>query len=217
MIGIYKITNPNGKIYIGQSINIESRKHSYSKLRDCKNQTKLYNSLVKYGFSAHIFECIEQCTIEQLNERERYWQDYYNVLKEGLNCKLTGSRDRSGKLSEEAIRKRVANTDWSKKVLNTDFQKRTANTDYAKRTANTDLITKAANTDYAKKVRNTDYKTIANKNKKAVQQYTKQGILIREWQSGREAGQTLGISSGSISSCCRKILKSAGGFIWKYK
>jgi len=29
MVGIYKITNPNGKIYIGQSINIESRKRVY--------------------------------------------------------------------------------------------------------------------------------------------------------------------------------------------
>ena len=31
MIGIYKITNPSGKIYIGQSINIENRKKIYSK------------------------------------------------------------------------------------------------------------------------------------------------------------------------------------------
>ena len=190
MIGIYKITSPSGKVYVGQSVNIESRKSGYSKLRDCKNQTKLYNSLIKYGFSQHIFEVVEQCSIEELNVRERHWQDFYNVLsKNGLNCRLTGTEDRSGKLSEESIRKRVANTDWSKKVLNTDFIKRTANTDYVKRTANTDLISKAANTDYIKKVINTDYKLIANKNKKAIQQFTKQGNFYKNGNQEEKQGR----------------------------
>ena len=41
MVGIYKITNPSGKIYIGQSVNIDNRISSYKNLK-CKNQTKLY-------------------------------------------------------------------------------------------------------------------------------------------------------------------------------
>lgn len=86
MIGIYKITNPNGKNYIGQSINIEKRFNQYKKLT-CKNQVILYRSLLKYGVENHIFEVIEECNIEILNERERYWQDFYNVIEKGLNCK----------------------------------------------------------------------------------------------------------------------------------
>ena len=43
-IGIYKITNLiNGKIYIGQSVNILKRWLSYKKL-NCKGQPKLYRS-----------------------------------------------------------------------------------------------------------------------------------------------------------------------------
>jgi hypothetical protein len=38
MIGIYKIINPKGRVYIGQSIRIATRKEDYSKLRDCKGQ-----------------------------------------------------------------------------------------------------------------------------------------------------------------------------------
>ena len=72
MIGIYKITSPTGKIYIGQSNNIENRKKFYKRL-DCINQIKLYNSLLKYSWKQHIFEVIEECTLEQLNEREIYW------------------------------------------------------------------------------------------------------------------------------------------------
>jgi group I intron endonuclease len=102
MIGIYKITNPKGRIYIGQSVSIEKRRNNYSKLRDCKKQPRLYNSLVKYGFSKHIFETIEECKVEDLNTRERHWQDFYDVLGEnGLNCRLTKTGDKSGYCSPE--------------------------------------------------------------------------------------------------------------------
>lgn len=89
MIGIYKITNPNGRIYIGQSIDIEKRFRIYFQLNSkTKSQVKLYRSFLKHKVDAHIFEIIEECSIELLNLRERYWQDYYNVLDGGLNCVL---------------------------------------------------------------------------------------------------------------------------------
>lgn len=88
---IYKITNPNGKIYIGQTTKLLKRKGAYKRLDSCiQNQIVLYRSLKKYGWDAHTFEIIENCDYEKLNERERYWQDFYNVLgKNGLNCILT--------------------------------------------------------------------------------------------------------------------------------
>jgi group I intron endonuclease len=106
MIGIYKITSPSGRIYIGQSVDIVKRKQQYSSGINYNNQTKLYNSLVKYGFSEHIFEIVEQCVVEELNERERYWQEFYDVVSQrGLNCRLTTTNDKSGKLSENTIKK----------------------------------------------------------------------------------------------------------------
>jgi len=98
--GIYKITNPNGKVYIGQSINVIERLYHYKRL-DCKEQPKIYNSLKKYGLKNHTFEVICYCEISKLNELERYYQDFYNVVDNGLNCRLTVSNDRSGKFSEE--------------------------------------------------------------------------------------------------------------------
>jgi group I intron endonuclease len=100
MIGIYKITNPIDRIYIGQSVNIKKRFNDY-KFLDCKYQRKLYNSLNKYGYINHTFEILEECDIEQLNERERYYQDLYNCVNKGLNCRLTTTDDKSGKLSEK--------------------------------------------------------------------------------------------------------------------
>jgi group I intron endonuclease len=101
MIGIYKITSPSGKIYIGQSVDIEKRFNTY-KLLNCKKQYRLYNSFLKYGVDKHKFEILCECSLEELNEKERYYQDTFSVInKNGLNCKLTNTNDRSGKYSEE--------------------------------------------------------------------------------------------------------------------
>ena len=105
MIGIYKITNPNNKIYIGQSVDIKKRFKQYSSLSQTKLQKKLHYSFQKYGIKNHTFEIIEECKVELLNERERYWQDYYNVLENGLNCILTNTKDNIKVYSKESIEK----------------------------------------------------------------------------------------------------------------
>lgn len=101
---IYKITSPSNKIYIGQTLNAVKRQYQYSRM-DCKGQVKLYRSIKKYGWDSHTFEILCECPIDSLNEKERYYQDMFNVLVEGLNCRLTGAKDRSGHLSAETIRK----------------------------------------------------------------------------------------------------------------
>lgn len=100
MIGIYKITSPTGRIYIGQSIDIYDRWKDY-KSQLSKRQPRLNRSFIKHSVESHTFEIIEECSIYQLNEKERYWQDFYNVLKDGLNCRLTSTNDKSGCLSKE--------------------------------------------------------------------------------------------------------------------
>lgn len=105
LIGIYKITSPSGKIYIGQSICIKSRWASYRVL-NCKGQPKLYRSLNKHGVKNHVFEVIEECKIIELNEREYYWQIEYNsVSREGLNCVITNPLTKVKEHSEETKKK----------------------------------------------------------------------------------------------------------------
>lgn len=87
--GIYKITSPSGRIYIGQSTNLVIRLKNYVKLR-CRSQVKLHRSLLKYGEKNHIFCVLEFVNDKSfLNERERYWQEFYNsASEENLNCFL---------------------------------------------------------------------------------------------------------------------------------
>ena len=105
MIGIYKITSPTKKVYIGQSIDIQKRFDYYKKLK-CKQQPIIYNSLLKYSFEKHKFEILCECNVEELNDKERYYQDVFSATgKNGLNCKLTKSTDRSGEMSEDSRKK----------------------------------------------------------------------------------------------------------------
>ena len=90
IIGIYKITSPKGKIYIGQSKDIEKRWYSYKKL-NCKTQPKIYNSLKKLGVDSHTFEIIYECNAEELDYFEKYFISKYNSddIKNGLNCNFS--------------------------------------------------------------------------------------------------------------------------------
>lgn len=47
-------------------------------------------------------------------------------------------------------------------------------------------------------------------------QFSKDGTLIKEWPSVREAGRQLGIACSSICDCLKGRYKSAGGFVWRY-
>lgn len=52
---------------------------------------------------------------------------------------------------------------------------------------------------------------------KGVLQYDSEGNLVREWPSAREVERQTRFSQGNISACCRGELKSAYGYIWKFK
>lgn len=114
MIGIYKIINPKGRIYIGQTIDFNRRYREYSIInKSLSSQIKLYRSLNKHGFNNHIIEFIEECEESQLNNRERYWQEFYDVVKSGLNCKYQHCDSKSGKLSDE-IKIKIGNSNKNK-------------------------------------------------------------------------------------------------------
>tara|TARA_R110000851_G_C12956575_1_gene553857 strand:+ start:252 stop:932 length:681 start_codon:yes stop_codon:yes gene_type:complete len=104
MIGIYKITSPSGKVYIGQSIDIEERWIQHRR-ESAWYKHKLYSSFKKYGVNEHTFEVVKECLREDLNKLERYYQDRFNVLEEGLNHLLQESDEAPRVYSEETKRK----------------------------------------------------------------------------------------------------------------
>lgn len=104
--GIYKVTSPTERVYIGQAKNIKARWRDYYGMYSLvKGQVKLYRSFIKYGVASHTFEILEVCEIEKLNERERYWQDFYDVLNGGLNCILQQALEKRRVFSKDTLKK----------------------------------------------------------------------------------------------------------------
>ena len=56
----------------------------------------------------------------------------------------------------------------------------------------------------------------AEKEMVPVIQYTKDGMLIKKWDSMQSVMDDLGINRGNISNCCSGRCKSVGGYKWKY-
>lgn len=92
--GIYKITSPSGKVYIGQSVNILSRKKRY-KYGDSKCQPRIHRSILKYGFENHLFEIIHECNQSELNELEIFYIKKFNCFDtlHGLNLNSGGKKN----------------------------------------------------------------------------------------------------------------------------
>lgn len=101
MVGIYKITNNlNGKIYVGQSINILERWYQHRYKATDPNEAG-YNSAIhqafrKYGVSNFSFEIIEECDVSLLDEREQYWiQKLHCLVPNGYNILEGGQKVRA--------------------------------------------------------------------------------------------------------------------------
>lgn len=102
---IYKITNPIGQIYIGQTDNYSRRYRIYKNL-SCKGQQFLYRSLINYGFDKHKFEIIHTSNIDNLDELEiKYIFEensyYYDNKEYGLNLTKGGQSKRGYKTTQE--------------------------------------------------------------------------------------------------------------------
>lgn len=112
IIGIYKITSPSGRVYVGQSWNMARR---FAKYRTKYNahQPKLHNSLLKYGFHNHTVEIVKTFSSDvSQSELDRQEQICIDLCRaEGqrmMNVREAGSH---GRMSEESkIKMRAAST-----------------------------------------------------------------------------------------------------------
>ena len=93
--GIYKITNlKNNNCYIGQSINIIQRWKDHRKeakdIYSDKKEYPLYKAIKKYGIENFSFEILEECKVEELNQKEKEYIEKYDSFHNGYNQTLGG-------------------------------------------------------------------------------------------------------------------------------
>lgn len=95
MAYIYKIENKlNNKKYIGAT-RFSIQKRWVEHIRDSKKRSlrhrPLYQAIYKYGLDNFNISIIEECSEQDLNDREKYWINYYNTCVNGYNATLGGS------------------------------------------------------------------------------------------------------------------------------
>ena len=94
--GIYKITNQlNNKCYIGQAVNIADRWKEHAKCGlgiDTPAGNKLYQAMQQDGICNFTWELIEKCTSAELNEKEKYYIEFYLSKDYGYNSLAGNSK-----------------------------------------------------------------------------------------------------------------------------
>lgn len=112
LCGIYKIENlVNHKVYIGQSRSIKSRWHDHKKElnKNSHANSHLQRAWNMYGEESFSHEILELCTIDELNDREKYWINKYNSFDSDVGYNLTSGGDTGKELSEETRKKLIKN------------------------------------------------------------------------------------------------------------
>jgi len=217
---IYMITSPTGRLYVGSTINISNRWNHYYLLK-CKSQRKLYNSLLKYGWKAHIFEIIMKVPIDEMLKYETMIGWGFNVLeKENLNCRLPKLGDiysvmsydtklRIGFKNKNSIRTQAQKDNLKFINLGKKLSKETCIKMGKARLGNKHALGKT---------RISEFKlTMNSHNFKPILQFDLNDNFIKEWISIKNAAEVLKINSGHIGQVCLGKRKSSGRFKWKYK
>lgn len=94
---IYKITNKiNGKIYIGQVYNksVQDRFDRHIREANPKHPIVLDRAIYKYGKENFVCEQIDSAnSLEELNQKEKYWIKFYNSTNRNIGYNLTDGGD----------------------------------------------------------------------------------------------------------------------------
>lgn len=89
--GIIYMATVNGRSYVGQTVDFKTRKNNH--LRDARigKKTAFHNSIRKHGAHNVKWEILEKDILEsELNEREKYWINFYVTYPDGLNMTAGG-------------------------------------------------------------------------------------------------------------------------------
>ena len=211
--GIYKITSPSKKIYIGQSRDILKRWNEYKRY-DCRSQIKLFHSIKKYGAINHLFDLVCVCDKGELNEKEKYYVDLYQTFNSEYGLNLRDGGGACAKQAPESIKKSAKKRTGRKRSLETRKKISLAKlgTKQSQSTKNKRIAAHIGR----KNTPNTIEKMRTTAKNKSIIVYDENNNTQAIYRSISEASRTTGYSIAAISLWASGGRRSMGGFIVKY-
>ena len=206
---IYKITNKvNNNIYIGQtSRTVEERYREHLSSAFSKNLDQpLYRAMRKYGKDAFEVVTIEECSVEDVNNREIYYINKYDSYNDGYNATLGGDGKPVNdykQLARDFLNSGLSITQYSK-----EYHLKVSTIRNALNTSNLMDEYREKHPEY-----NTRFNTIAVK---MLDQESNQVINI--FESIRKALNYLNVDEdkGHIKAVCNGKRNSAYGYKWQF-
>lgn len=225
---IYKITNLiNNKPYIGktsQTVEKRWKDHYYEARRWKKCQetgtdfgynSSLYPAMNKHGYENFTIQLLEEVdSLEALNQREKYWIDFYDARNNGYNIAAGGHGGffLGCKHTPEALEKlRIASTG------------RKQSPESIAKTANAKRGTKVS-AEGRERMRQAKLGKKTGKHSEEWRKHISEGqrnevICIETntvYYNIAEAARQTGLHAACISSCVRGKAKTTGGYHWQY-
>lgn len=208
--GIYKVTNLlSNKVYIGQTTNFHQRKLDHFKITALnQHPLNLHSEMALIGKENFSMVLIEECSRDELDEKERYWTDLYRSEHEMYNI-VSGNPSYSEYNSEIQSKKftEMNKTNWEDPEYRLRASKRLSELQ-KKRLQNPEYLAEKSK----------QLKKYTDKIKKKVAQYDLDGNLVKIYDGVRIAERDTGIGGSRISAVAnhKKYRKSAGGYRWEY-
>lgn len=222
--GIYCIENIiNHKKYIGQSVNIKERwrKHRKELYANKHDNDYLQKSWNKYGKASFSFYILEECKIEELDEKEIYYIDLYKTLdfKYGYNLKSGGQCN--GVIVSKEVRDKMSQAIKDSYTNELKEKRRQEALNYWSISENKKRILGKNNGMYGKH-HTEDSKKKISINRSGISAYNRNTTpvlcieLNKIFNDATEASKQMNIDSSGILKVCRNERHTCGGYHWQF-
>lgn len=237
--GIYKLTSPSGKSYIGQSLNLKKRLSEYRRLA-CVNQPKIFNAISKYGWENIKVDIIWQTKKHNrysnikiaLDAIEKYAIKKYDCVANGYNSRDGGTygythSDETIKMISESNMIEVNQYSLDGKFIKTWPSALTVcnvlglNFSHISAICNGYRLRKTSGgymwrfaSEGVSDIK--PFKCDRGSNRLKINQYSLEGRFIKTWESMADAESKTGILNSKIAMACMGKRLSTGGYQWRY-